>query len=235
VNRTDRLYALVEELRAGAPRARTASQLAATFEVSVRTIERDLGALMEAGVPIYATPGPGGGYAVDRRHTLPPVNFTPGEAMAVAVALARSSDALFAGRLRAALHKVVAAMSESDAERARALSARVRLMSEPITDAAPPAVVQTVEDALLHEAVLEISYEDITGAVTNRVIEPVAVVARDEVWYLVAHCRLRDAGRSFRLDRVMRARPTGERSPERDFDAASLDMPANVRRLPFLE
>jgi predicted DNA-binding transcriptional regulator YafY len=59
VNRTDRLYALVDELRAVAPRARTARQMAARFEVSVRTIERDLGALQQAGVPIYATPGPG--------------------------------------------------------------------------------------------------------------------------------------------------------------------------------
>ena len=69
VNRTDRLYALVEELRAVAPRPRTARQLADRFEVSVRTIERDLNALIQAGVPLYATPGPGGGYAVDRRHT----------------------------------------------------------------------------------------------------------------------------------------------------------------------
>jgi predicted DNA-binding transcriptional regulator YafY len=56
VNRTDRLYALVEELRAVAPRPLTARRLADRFEVSVRTIERDLGALLEAGVPLYATP-----------------------------------------------------------------------------------------------------------------------------------------------------------------------------------
>jgi biotin operon repressor len=77
VNRTDRLYALVEALRTVAPRPRTAQQLAARFEVSVRTVERDLGALLEAGVPILTRTGPGGGYALDKAHTLPPVNFTP--------------------------------------------------------------------------------------------------------------------------------------------------------------
>jgi predicted DNA-binding transcriptional regulator YafY len=87
VNRTDRLYALVEELRAFAPRPRTAHQLARRFEVSVRTIERDLNAVLQAGVPIYATPGPGGGYAIDKTHTLPPVNFTAAEATALAIAL----------------------------------------------------------------------------------------------------------------------------------------------------
>ena len=63
MNRTDRLYALVEELRASAPRARSAQRLAERFEVGVRTIQRDILALQEAGVPIWATPGPGGGSA----------------------------------------------------------------------------------------------------------------------------------------------------------------------------
>jgi predicted DNA-binding transcriptional regulator YafY len=73
MNRTDRLYALVEQLRAGAPRAVTSRQLADRFEVSVRTIERDITALQQAGVPIWATPGPGGGYAIDPSMALPPV------------------------------------------------------------------------------------------------------------------------------------------------------------------
>lgn len=89
MNRTDRLYALVEALRTVAPRPRTAQQLAARFEVSVRTVERDLGALLEAGVPILTRTGPGGGYALDKAHTLPPVNFTPDEATALAIAPAR--------------------------------------------------------------------------------------------------------------------------------------------------
>lgn len=61
MNRTDRLYALVEELRAVAPRLRSASWLAARFEVSTRTIERDLSALQQTGVPIWAEPGRTGG------------------------------------------------------------------------------------------------------------------------------------------------------------------------------
>ena len=61
MNRTDRLYALAEELRAVAPRPRSARRLAQHFEVSTRTIERDLAALQQAGVPIWATSGPGGG------------------------------------------------------------------------------------------------------------------------------------------------------------------------------
>ena len=60
MNRLDRLYAVVEELRAVGPSGRSARRLAERFEVSVRTIERDILALQEAGVPIAANPGRGG-------------------------------------------------------------------------------------------------------------------------------------------------------------------------------
>src|ERR1700682_4260719 len=84
MNRTDRLYALVEELRSRAPRMMRASELAARFEVTTRTIERDLLALQEAGVPIWAQPGPGGGYGLNVDTTLPPLNLTPAGAPATA-------------------------------------------------------------------------------------------------------------------------------------------------------
>ena len=82
MNRTDRLDALAEELRVSAPGARSAQRLAERFEVAVRTIQRDILALQEAGVPIWATPGPGGGYTIDPGHTLPPLNLTPAESAA---------------------------------------------------------------------------------------------------------------------------------------------------------
>jgi predicted DNA-binding transcriptional regulator YafY len=59
MNRIDRLYAVVEELRAAGLRGRTARQLAGHFEVSLRTIERDLSALGQAGVPLATKPGRG--------------------------------------------------------------------------------------------------------------------------------------------------------------------------------
>lgn len=108
MNRTDRLYALVEELRAVAPRPRSARQLAGRYEVSTRTIERDILALQEAGVPIYAVAGRCGGYVIDKALTLPPLNFTAAEMVAMAVSLARVEPAPFASALRSALRKVLA-------------------------------------------------------------------------------------------------------------------------------
>jgi predicted DNA-binding transcriptional regulator YafY len=232
VNRTDRLYALVEDLRAVAPRPRTARQLAARFEVSVRTIERDLGALLEAGVPIYTRTGPGGGYALDVAHTLPPVNFTADEATALAIALARPAATPFADALASALRKVVSAMAPAQVEAAQRLAGRVSLIPHPDDDR--PAAAATIEEAVLRSWVVEIAYHDRQGALTHREVEPVALAGSGEAWYLVGHCRLRDDTRSFRLDRIAAARLTGERAPERPLPELG-DIPANTRRLTLLE
>ena len=129
VNRTDRLYALVEDLRASAPRPRSARQLAARYEVSARTIERDILALQESGVPVYAEPGRRGGYAIDKTMTLPPVNFTAAEMVAIAVALARDEQTPFAAATRSALRKVLAVASAAQTAEAAQLIDRVRLVS----------------------------------------------------------------------------------------------------------
>ena len=110
MNRTDRLYALVEEMRAVAPRPRSARWLASRFEVSARTVERDINALQQSGVPIYAELGRTGGYCLDKAHTLPPVNLTPGEAVAMAVALRQLEGTPFRAAADSALRKLVAAM-----------------------------------------------------------------------------------------------------------------------------
>jgi predicted DNA-binding transcriptional regulator YafY len=128
MNRTDRLYAIVEELRAVAPRSRTARELSGRYEVSVRTVERDISALQQAGVPIYATPGRRGGYALDKATTLPPLNFTPREATAITVALSREGATPFPHAARGALLKVLAAMPARDLAAAAELVGRVRLL-----------------------------------------------------------------------------------------------------------
>ena len=128
MNRTDRLYALVEELRAVAPRPRSARQLAGRYEVSTRTIERDILALQEAGVPIYAVAGRGGGYVIDKALTLPPLNFTAAEMVAMAVSVARVEPAPFASALRSALRKVLAAAPVTQTAEAARLMDRVRLI-----------------------------------------------------------------------------------------------------------
>jgi predicted DNA-binding transcriptional regulator YafY len=237
VNRTDRLYALVEELRACAPRSRSARELAALYEVSARTVERDISALQQAGVPIYATAGRRGGYTIDKDRTLPPLNFTAMEAVAVAVALHRAQTGPFEPAARRALQKIMAAMSGRDAEAARDLAGRVRILQPPepsspseVDSARPvPAVIQ---EAIAVRKVLRLDYEDRDGVTTQRYVEPALFVAGPRGWYLVGWCRLREDVRVFRMDRVRHAALTVEPAPERRFTLPAI--PALAPHLPQL-
>lgn len=228
MNRTDRLYALVEELRASAPASRTARELADVYEVSTRTIERDILALQEAGVPIRGAAGRRGGYSIDPARTLPPVNFTPAEGLAVAIALADGASP-FAAAGRAARNKVLAAMSADDLDATRAMAERVRRYSRPETIDAPqvPLVVQR---AIAEQLVVSIDYLDRNSVGTRREVEPVGVLSLDDDWYLVGWCRLRDDARTFRLDRVHGAELTGEDAPVRDPERFLEFMPWLVER-----
>jgi len=224
VNRTDRLYAMVEVLRASAPRARTAHQLAERFEVSVRTIERDISALQQSGVPIWATPGPGGGYSVDPSMTLPSLNFSADEATAIAVALASSGPMPFADAARSALRKVVAAMSGVNREDARELVGRIHLLQERGQLEVTP-VVKAVETAVVERKVLELDYVDKDERrTTQRRVEPYGFAGGEEYWYLMAWCRLRQEGRSFRLDRIRSATVIEEAVPVRKLDEVSTEV-----------
>jgi predicted DNA-binding transcriptional regulator YafY len=217
VNRTDRLYAIVEELRASAPGRRSARALAERFEVSVRTIERDVSALQQSGVPIYADTGRGGGYALDKSRTLPPMNFTPAEAVAVGIALGQAGHAPFARSARTALLKIVAAMSTADGAEARKLAERIHFLV-PEEDLDRTSVPAVVEEAVATRKVIRLAYVDRNGSATDRDVEPVAFVSGVRAWYLIGWCRLREGPRLFRADRIRRASLLEEVAPVRDFN-----------------
>lgn len=216
MRRTDRLYALVEELRARAPRPVSRTTLAERLEVTARTVERDILALQQAGVPIWSQRGRGGGYAIDPQWSLPPLNFDATEALAVITALATARSLPFAEAGRRAERKVLAAMSNAEAARARELAGRLRLGSfgAPVNR----DVLSAVEQAVIGRKVVELGYCDRHGTVTWRPIEAHGLHLASGGAYLVGWCRLRDDGRAFRLDRIVSVRPTDETAPERALD-----------------
>ncbi|MEV7965581.1 WYL domain-containing protein [Sphaerisporangium sp. NPDC088356] len=93
MNRTDRLHALIQELRAISPRCRSARELSARLGVSVRTVERDISALQQSGMPIYAEAGASGGYVIDESGPPPPLDLAPAEPETEAALDARAAVA----------------------------------------------------------------------------------------------------------------------------------------------
>ncbi len=226
MNRTDRLYALVEELRARVPYPMRATELAARFEVSTRTIERDLLALQEAGVPIWAQPGPGGGYSLNPAATLPPLNLTQEEAVALATALAAMPAMPFAAAGHSALAKLSEVMAIAPRDTAAHLASRIRVT--PLAEQPASPAWEIIQRALLQAEALRITYQDRSGAETVRTVEPAGLLGTGSGWFLVAWCRLRQGARTFRLDRITQAARTGETITAPDLDALLAELPHDL-------
>lgn len=215
MNRTDRLHALVVELRASHPEACSSSALADRFEVTTRTIERDILALQESGFAVQAQPGQRGSYRLDSAHSLPPLEFTPVEAAAIAAALARDDAGPLAHAGLTGQRKALAALSAVDAEATRRLVNRIRSSS---AGSGSSTIPSRLESAVADQEVVSLRYRSDDGSVWTRLVEPVGLITRDKVWYLVGWCRQSEGHRSFRLDRVEDVEPTGEVAPKRELD-----------------
>jgi len=206
MQRTQRLFALAEYLR-GRRTGVTAEVLAERFGVTVRTIYRDLDALREASMPLAAERGRGGGYALDRSYSLPPVNFTAREA-ALLVALGRYAIDMrllpFIETLESGLDKVRAALSTSAQ---RELLARLTELSFHGVPGLPrkKVVRAAIERAWFERQPLRITYVDGNFIETTRNVR-IESVAMDRHETRIDAVDL-DSGerRQFRLDRTERA------------------------------
>ena len=213
MRKKSRLFALAEALRARRTGV-TAQELADRFGVTLRTIYRDLEALQDAGMPIRADRGRGGGYALDKTYQLPPVNFTAREA-ALLVALARLATEQrlipFPAAIDRAIDKVKSALSTSAQ---RDLLARLKELSFFDVPALPSHknVRAAVERAWFEQQPLRITYVDSNFIQTTRVVRLAGVILERLETRLDTIDVETDERRHFRLDRiahaeVMRAAP----------------------------
>jgi predicted DNA-binding transcriptional regulator YafY len=201
-----------------------AAELAERFEVTTRTIERDLLALQEAGVPIWAQPGPGGGYALNTDASLPPLNLTPAEAAAIATALAATRAMPFPEAGGSALRKLAGVMASVPRSNASKLVSHIRVAQAPRSDPANQ-IADVLQKALIDSVAVELRYRDAESRETLRVVEPAGLVGTRRGWYLAAWCRLRQAPRAFRLDRIAQASLIPEAVSARSLDAMLPELP----------
>jgi predicted DNA-binding transcriptional regulator YafY len=236
--RADRLLSILLLLQVH--RRMTARELAKRLEVSERTIHRDMEALSGAGIPLYAERGTGGGWILQEAYR---TNLTGlNEAEAQALFLTRPARLLTDLGLNkaseAALIKLLAAlpsMSRRGAEYARQrIYVDVAGWHRTEEDV---SILPTLQEAIWQERKVHLSYQRGDGATVKRLVDPLGLVAKGSIWYLIA--AVEGELRSYRVSRVRSAALTDERcvrSPTFDLAAyweqSAAEFTANLPRYP---
>ncbi|MEW5810540.1 MAG: WYL domain-containing protein [Actinomycetota bacterium] len=221
MRRAERLYALVDVLRASR-RPLSAARLSEQFEVSKRTIERDIQSLQLAGVPIYADYGASGGYSILREHSLPPLNLTVPESLAVLAGLGLLETSPYGAAARRARAKILAVSRED-----QLAPVDEALASMFVIDSSPPseAAVSLLPEAIAAHRVVRLDYTSEDGARdTHRDVEAMGLLRGGDAWLFVGWCRLREGIRGFALDRIRHLEITGEVFTERDPAVLAADL-----------
>jgi len=202
-NPTTRVLALLELLQTHGLMSGPA--LAARLEVDPRTLRRYIQALDVLGVPVTAERGRDGGYRLMHGFKLPPMMFTNDEALAVALGLVAArglglQEAAPAGA--SALAKLERVMPDKLRRRVRAVSETVSLDMERAAPAGDAHVLATLSEAAQHQQRVRLDYLSADQAPTARELDPYGLAYVTGKWYVVGFCYLRQATRSFRLDRI---------------------------------
>jgi len=217
MNRVDRLVAIA--LRLQSRRVVRAEDLAAHFEISVRTIYRDLAALGEAGVPIVGEAGVG--YSLMKGYHLPPVMFTAEEASALFFGeklVEQFTDASLRKQMESALVKIRSVLPrdrQDYLDRLERSTAVLHRLSHTVPRLASEALIP-LQRALAERRVLALDYQGSQRReVTQRAVEPLGLVYYADNWHLIAWCRLRRGVRDFRTDRILKLELRNESCPSR--------------------
>lgn len=182
-----------------------AEELAAHFEVTVRTIYRDVSALCEAGVPVVGEAGVG--YSLVKGYHLPPVMFTAEEAMALFVGgemVKQFSDASLAAPMDSAGLKIRSVLPRERQDDLDRLTKATAIYGNPrLSSRIDQRVLLPIQQAVVSRRVLRLTYRaKARDSDTQRDVEPLGVAFYGGAWYLVAWCRLRTDYRSFKLERI---------------------------------
>lgn len=199
---SQRLFEIIYLLMSG---PMTAKALAQRFEVSTRTIYRDLETLSQAGIPIYTDRGKGGGIRLLDRFVLDRSVLTGAERRQLLAAL-EGMDALSPEALPP-LRRLGALLGDGEEG----------WLQVDLSDwgCGSGALFSTVKAGILARRILTFDYYGSEGRLTHRTVEPLKLWFKSKAWYLQAFCRDRGDFRTFRLTRMKRPLLLDETFPPR--------------------
>ncbi len=211
---------LLDQKRVGA------QALADMFEVSTRTIYRDIDAINLAGIPIRSTSGAGGGFEILPNYKVEKNVFTVDDLTAILMGLYRISDLVRGDELIHALAKVKRFIP---AERAKDIELRANQiyidLSPWIGNKNTERYLATIKTALQQNKTLSFDYADRYGNPTARTADPYRLILKNNRWYLQAYCHVRNDFRLFRLSRMSDLHMHKQCFPPREVPPPQLDFP----------
>ncbi|MCO6359719.1 helix-turn-helix transcriptional regulator [Roseivirga pacifica] len=213
MNRIDRLTAILVQLQS--KKVVKAHEIADRFEISLRTVYRDVRALEEAGIPIGAEAGVG--YFIMDGYHLPPVMFTQEEANALVLGaklIEGQTDQSIKKHFSEAMLKIKSVLKSNQQEDLEKLEEQILVNHPPIQvdEKFPNNFIATIQKSLVESKVLQFKYySNYNGNMTERQVEPMGLVHYGQSWHLLAYCRLRKEPRDFRVDRLVKLEMLEER------------------------
>lgn len=190
MNRIDRLTAMLIQLQS--KKLITAQEIADHFEISLRTVHRDVRALEEAGVPIGAEAGKG--YFIMEGYHLPPVMFSEEEANALVLGsklIEGQTDKSIKAHFSNAMLKIKSMLKTAQKEGLEKLEEQIRVSHPPIQidDQFPNNFMATIQKALVEQKLLQFKYySNYNGNMSERQVEPMGLVYYGNSWHLLAYC-----------------------------------------------
>lgn len=213
MNRIDRLTAILIHLQT--KKIVTAGELADRFDISKRTVYRDIRSLEEAGIPIGSEIGVGY-FIVDSYH-MPPVGFTKEEASALLIAnklTEKLTDKTLQENLNSALYKIRSILNVSEKDFIENIDQHIEVFSSsPIQKGSiPEKIMDTILKGIDKKLAIELNYNSFSkDEETCRIVEPVGICHYSFNWHLIAFCTLRNDYRDFRIDRIKQIKITDQK------------------------
>lgn len=204
MNRIDRVTAILIQLQS--KRVVKAQEIADRFNISLRTVYRDIKALDESGVPIIGEAGIG--YSIMEGYRLPPVMFTREEAIALLTAeklVEKLTDGSTQQTYQGAMFKIKAVLRLTERDHIENLEQHIEVIDSPAfsQNKTETAYLQQILKAIGEKLVINIDYfAEHSQEKTNRNVEPVGIFLMGRYWYLIAYCQLRKDYRTFKVDHI---------------------------------
>lgn len=218
----------------------SATELARTFEVSKRTIYRDIEIINEAGIPIITFPGINGGIGIMDEFKVDKRLFSESDLTSLLIGLSGVHSALDSEETKQAMSKLKALIPKEKQIKIDELTNRIAIDLSPWQkDILREEYLQIINSAIVERKILSFDYINVKGDDSFREVEPYRLLHKGNSWYLQGFCLLRQEMRTFRFSRIRKLITSEQAFTPRDVDFSTLnkeidnDMPQVMVKIRF--